>query len=64
MLASKSFKDVKYLPVISIDNLDRCPHRQIIEVLEAVHLLLEYNEVCLHDCAPNGELVTKIALII
>lgn len=49
MLESKSSEDKKYLLVISIDNLDRCPHRQIVKVLEAVHLLLEYNEVRLRD---------------
>lgn len=31
--------------VVSIDNLDRCPHRQIVKVLEAVHLLLEKDKV-------------------
>ena len=45
MLESKSTKDVRYLLAVSIDNLDRCPHRQIVKVLEAVHLLLERNGV-------------------
>lgn len=47
MLKDKSNKDDRndYLLVVCIDNLDRCPHRQIVKVLEAVHLLLEYTEV-------------------
>ncbi len=45
MLKTRSSKDEKYLLVVSIDNLDRCPHRQIVRVLEAVHLLLENNDV-------------------
>ena len=47
MLERKSTKDDRYMLVVSIDNLDRCPHRQIVKVLEAVHLLLENDEVTL-----------------
>ncbi|CAM9597767.1 unnamed protein product [Scytosiphon promiscuus] len=47
MLEEKSCKDKEhdYLLVVCIDNLDRCPHREIVKVLEAVHLLLEHNKV-------------------
>lgn len=38
------------LLVVSIDNLDRCPHREIVKVLEAVHLLLEQDQVRCHRC--------------
>lgn len=52
MLKDKSNNDdnYDYLLVVCIDNLDRCPHRQIVKVLEAVHLLLEHNKVR-SDCA-------------
>lgn len=45
MLEQKSTKEDRYMLVVSIDNLDRCPHRQIVKVLEAVHLLLEKDNV-------------------
>ncbi|CAM9693883.1 unnamed protein product, partial [Laminaria digitata] len=45
MLERKSTKEHMYMLVVSIDNLDRCPHRQIVKVLEAVHLLLEKDKV-------------------
>ncbi|CAM9643523.1 unnamed protein product [Scytosiphon promiscuus] len=47
MLKDKSNSDDRndYLLVVCVDNLDRCPHRQIVKVLEAVHLLLERAEV-------------------
>lgn len=45
MIKAKCTKRKKYVLVVSIDNLDRCPHRQIVKVLEAVHLLLEQEEV-------------------
>lgn len=35
----------KYVLVVSIDNFDRCPYRQIVKVLEAAHLLLEQEEM-------------------
>eukprot|EP00903_Cladosiphon_okamuranus_P022759 g20951.t1 len=45
MLKKKSKGTEKYMLVVSIDNLDRCPPRQIVKVLEAVHLLLEKDKV-------------------
>lgn len=45
MLKEKSTTDEMYLLVVSIDNLDRCPHRQIVKELEAVHLFLEVDQV-------------------
>lgn len=45
MIKDRSTDTEKYALVVSIDNLDRCPHRNIVKVLEAVHLLLERDEV-------------------
>lgn len=45
MLEQKSAKEHSYVVVASIDNLGQCPHRQIVKVLEAVHLLLENGKV-------------------
>ena len=45
MLERNSTEEHRYMLVVSIDNLDRCPHRQIVNVLEAVHLLLEKDKV-------------------
>lgn len=45
MIKAKCTEQEKYVLVVSIDNLDRCPYRQIVKVLEAAHLLLEQEEV-------------------
>lgn len=45
MLKAKEKGGENFLLVVSIDNLDRCPHREIVKVLEAVHLLLEHDQV-------------------
>ncbi|CAM9288617.1 unnamed protein product [Ectocarpus sp. 8 AP-2014] len=44
MLKDRSTENNKFALVVSIDNLDRCPHRNIVKVLEAVHLLLELDQ--------------------
>lgn len=45
MIKAKCTDRENFVLVVSIDNLDRCPHRQIVKVLEAAHLLLEQHEV-------------------
>lgn len=51
MIKAKCTDREKFVLVVSIDNLDRCPHRQIVKALEAAHLLLEQNEVRKCVCA-------------
>lgn len=41
MIKAKCTDRETFVLVVSIDNLDRCPHRQIVQVLEAAHQVLE-----------------------
>ncbi|CAB1106251.1 unnamed protein product [Ectocarpus sp. CCAP 1310/34] len=41
MIKDMGTEKEKFALVVSIDNLDRCPHDDIVQVLQAVHFLLE-----------------------